>query len=69
MFLQDQETIVSLKPLSVTHENSKLYSMLKQCMANNEELRQALVDAAETISKLTEKLIESPATTDNTKCP
>jgi len=45
------------KPLTVSHENSKLYAMLKQCMTNNEELRQALVDAAETIDKLTEKLV------------
>jgi hypothetical protein len=32
--------------------------MLKQCVANNEELRQALVEAAETIDKLTAKLLE-----------
>ena len=57
MSCQDLETIDNLRPLSVGHENSKLYSMLKQCMTNNEELRQALVDAAETIDKLTEKLI------------
>jgi len=63
---KDQATIAELRPLSVGHENSKLYSMLKQCMANNEELRQALVDAAETIDKLTEKLLESRSTTDNT---
>ena len=65
---KDLATLAELKPLSVSHENSKLYSMLKQCMTNNEELRQALVDAAETIDKLTEKLIESTTTTDNTKC-
>lgn len=48
------------KPLVVNHENTKLYSMLKQCMKNNEELRQEiaqlqmeLVTAAENISKLT----------------
>ena len=46
------------KPLVVTHENSMLYASLKQCMKNNEELRQALVDAAETIDKLTQKLLE-----------
>lgn len=57
MSCPDLETIDNLRPLSVGHENSKLYSMLKQCMTNNEELRQALVDAAETIDKLTEKLI------------
>jgi len=54
------------KPLTVSHENSKLYAMLKQCMSNNEELRQALVDAAETIDKLTEKLVNGNQTsTDN----
>jgi hypothetical protein len=65
----DQATIVKLKPLSVGHENTKLYAMLKQCMTNNEELRQALLTAAETIEQLTEKLLESRATTDNTECP
>ena len=46
------------KPIVITHENSLLYTSLKQCMANNEELRQALLDAAQTISALTEKLRE-----------
>lgn len=48
------------KPLMVNHENTKLYSMLKQCMQNNEQLRQEiallqmeLITAAETISKQT----------------
>lgn len=54
----DQATIAELRPRSVTVENSKLYSALRQCMLNNEELRQALVEAAETIDKLTEKLLE-----------
>lgn len=49
----DQETVANLRPLSVTNENSKIYAALKQCMANNEELRQALVEAAETIDKQT----------------
>lgn len=52
------EIIANLRPRTVDHENTKLYSMLKQCMANNEELRQALVEAAETIDKLTAKLLE-----------
>ena len=54
----DQATIAKLRPLDVTHQNSLLYASLKQCMKNNEELRQALVEAAETIDKLTAKLIE-----------
>lgn len=58
MSCQDQATIAAVKPLTVNHENSKLYSMLKQCMRNNEELRQALLEAAETIEKLTQQLVE-----------
>lgn len=54
----DQATIELHKPLTVNHENSKLYSMLKQCMCNNEELRQALLEAAETIEKLTQQLVK-----------
>lgn len=57
----DQVTIV--KPITVNHENSKLYSMLKQCMENNAILHQEiqllqmeLVRAAETIDKLTYEL-------------
>lgn len=46
-------------PLTVNHETSKLYSALRQCMQNNQELRDALLDAAETIEKLTEKLNEN----------
>ena len=45
-------------PLTVNHENSKLYSMLKQCMANNAELHQSLLEAAETIDMLTQSLKE-----------
>ena len=48
------------KPLTVNHENSKLYASLKQCMLNNENLRREivemqmqLVDAAEMIERLT----------------
>lgn len=57
-----KEMVTCAKPMTVNHENTKLYSMLKQCMANNEELRQALLDAAQTIEKLTEQLV------DQTKC-
>ena len=52
------QAITVNKPLVITHENSLLYTSLKQCMANNEGLRQALLDAAQTISALTEKLRE-----------
>lgn len=45
-------------PKLITHENSKIYAALKQCMLNNEELRQALVDAAQMIEQLTQKLVE-----------
>jgi len=65
MSCPDLATIDNLRPLSVSHENSKLYAMLKQCMSNNEELRQALVDAAETIDKLTEKLVNGNQTSTN----
>ena len=50
------ETIADLKPRTVTHENTKLYSMLKQCMETNHELRMALMEATETIEKLTQLL-------------
>jgi len=53
---KDQATIAELRPLSVTHENSKLYSMLKQCMTNNAELHNSLLDATETIYLLTKAL-------------
>mgnify|MGYP000415020704 CR=1 FL=1 len=56
MSCPDLATIDNLRPLSVSHENSKLYAMLKQCMANNEELRQALIEAAETIEQLTKRI-------------
>ena len=51
------------KPLTVNHENSKLYASLKQCMLNNENLRREivemqmqLVDAAEMIERLTKEM-------------
>lgn len=54
---KDLETIVEdCKPLTCNHETTKMYSALKQCMANNELLRNALNEAAETIQLLTEKL-------------
>lgn len=56
---QEMATIAKLKPMTVNHENSKLYSMLKQCMTNNEELRQAMLEAAETIERLTKMLEDS----------
>ena len=49
-------TAEEMRPRTVDHENSKLYAMLKQCMANNEELRQALIEAAETIEQLTKRI-------------
>lgn len=59
-----QEMAITVdKPLTVTHENSKLYASLKQCMQNNQELRLALLEAAETIDKLTKVLNESRTTT------
>ena len=45
-----------LRPLSVSHENSHLYSLLKESIHNNAELRISLLDAAEMIQKLTEEL-------------
>lgn len=55
---KDQETIVE-RPLTVNHETLKIYSALKQCMENNKQLREALVQATETIQILTEKLNET----------
>ena len=52
---KDQAIIVE-PPLTVNHESSKLYSALRQCMHNNQELRDALLEAAETIELLTERL-------------
>lgn len=53
----DQATLDSLKPITVNHHNSLLYDSLRQCMANNDELRKALLESAETIEKQI-KLIE-----------
>lgn len=40
------------QPLTVGHENSQLYAALKQSLQEKEELRIALLEAAETIDKL-----------------
>jgi DnaJ-domain-containing protein 1 len=62
--LQDQEIIAdSIRaealvkpPLTINHETSQIYSALRQCMKNNQELRKALVEATETIQQLKEQL-------------
>ena len=67
MSLQDQETIAdSLRaeaqvkpPLTVNHETTQIYSALRQCMQNNQELRKSLVEATETIQQLKEQLDET----------
>ena len=58
-----KDDIKNLMPLNVGHENSKLYAMLKSCMQQNAELRRQIeadqlemIDAAETIQKLTREL-------------
>ena len=56
---KDQETLVECAPLTWNLETGKIYSALKQCMANNQMLRDALNEAAETIQLLTEKLNEN----------
>lgn len=57
---QLKEVEINVKPpLTVNHETSQIYSALRQCMANNAMLRDALNEAAETIQLLTEKLNES----------
>ena len=58
MSLQDQEIIVK-PPLTVNHETPQIYSALRQCMKNNQELRKALVEATETIQQLKEQLDET----------
>lgn len=58
MSLKDKEILVD-PPLTVNHETSKLYSALRQCMMNNAELRDALLEAAQTIELLTGKLNET----------
>ena len=58
MSLQDQEIIVK-PPLTINHETTQIYSALRQCMQNNQELRKALVEATETIQQLKERLDET----------
>ena len=54
---QSKEVEINVSPpLTVNHETTQIYSALKQCMANNAMLREALNEAAETIKTLTEKL-------------
>lgn len=55
--LQDLETVD--RPLTVNHETLKIYSALRQCMKNNQELREALVEATNTIQTLVKALDES----------
>lgn len=50
------ETIEALRPKTVNHENSLLWASLKQCMEHNEELRKALLEAAETIVRQTDMI-------------
>jgi len=54
----DQETVDKLKPLSVTHENTLIYSALKSSMDNNEMLRNLLEESANTIDKQTKTIQE-----------
>lgn len=63
MSSKDQEIIVK-PPLTVNHETSQIYSALRQCMQNNQELRKALVEATETIQQLTEQLNASNRTSN-----
>lgn len=51
---KDLATIEELRPRSVNNESSLLWASLRQCMTNNEELRQAIMEAAETITKQTD---------------
>ena len=54
------EVEINVKPpLTVNHETSQIYSALRQCMQNNKQLREALVQATETIQLLTDKLNET----------
>ena len=57
---QSKEVEIYVKPpLTINHETTQIYSALKQCMANNAMLREALNEAAETIETLTKALNES----------
>lgn len=58
------QAITAEPPLTITHESSKLYSALRQCMQNNQELRDALLEAAQTIELLTGKLNETNRTSN-----
>ena len=51
-------------PLTINHETSQIYSALRQCMQNNQELRKALVETTETIQQLTEQLNASNSTSN-----
>jgi hypothetical protein len=55
----DNLSYEDLRPLTVNHETSQIYSALRQCMHNNQELRKALVEATETIQQLKEQLDET----------
>ena len=50
------ETIEALRPKTVNLENSLLWASLKQYMEHNEELRKALLEAAETIVRQTDMI-------------
>ena len=62
MLSQDLETVD--RPLTINHDTLKIYSALRQCMQNNQELRKALVEATETIQQLKEQLDATSSTTD-----
>lgn len=57
MELSKATEITAEFPRSVTNENLKIYASLKQCMQNCNDLRMALLEAAEVIERQTE-LIE-----------
>lgn len=65
---KEMETLAELRPMVVNHNNSKLYDGLRSCMQRNAELQQALLDAAQTIEKLTEALHASKTTEDHGRC-
>lgn len=62
------EEVKRLKPLTVGHDNSKLYDGLRACMQRNAELQQALLDSAEMIERLTKELNASQTLANNTRC-
>jgi hypothetical protein len=57
--ITDSLSYEDLRPLTVNHDTLKIYSALRQCMHNNQELRKALVEATETIQQLKEQLDET----------